>query len=269
MPLEHQKKIVRSYYPPTNSSPFARLTRRPDTSSLTLGPSFLTKDNPWTFFDSNRLALLRTCRQVYTEAVDIFYQINTFIIKHPRVLERFACTVRYQQFKQIRHLDVSVTVYARAWMNSPEEGHFFARQGWDAFWLSSCNGELHRQQWEALWSTIAGIRNLQTLNVDVDYRRPSYLRAVDECGLIDDHVEDGRQVLRPLLALRGLKGFTLDLKVRYETSESCVCYPFTAGTEALMDLIKETAKQPRIEPGRVMVVNDHAVAAHDGHGRED
>ncbi|KAL8768298.1 MAG: hypothetical protein Q9209_005437 [Squamulea sp. 1 TL-2023] len=229
---------------------------------------FSYKRQFWTFFDPDRLALLRTCRQVYTEAVDIFYQVNTFVIKHPYVLERFACTVRYQQFNQIRHLDISVTVFARAWMSSCE-GHFFGRRGWDTFWLCSCNGEFHRQQWEAMWSTIIGMRNLQMLNVDVDYRRPSYFRAIGVCQLIDDHVEDGRQVLQPLLALRGLKEFTLDLKVRYESMESCLCYPVTAETEALMEFIGETATQPRIEPGRMLVVNDHAFAAHDGHDQED
>lgn len=123
---------------------------------------FSYKRQFWTFFTLNRLALLRTCRQVYTDAVDIFYQVNTFIIKHQIVLERFVCTVRHEQFDQIRNLNVSVTVYARAWISSCQ-GPYFGRLGWDAFWQSSCNGEIHRQEWEAFWSTITGMKNLQSL----------------------------------------------------------------------------------------------------------
>lgn len=149
------------------------------------------------------------------------------------------------------------------------QGPYFGRLGWDAFWQSSCNGEIHRQKWEAFWNIIVGMGNLQMLNVDVEYRRPSYLRAIGVCGLIDHHVEDGCQVLQPLLALRGLKKFSLDFRVQYENRESFLYFPVTAETEALMELIRETATQPRIESGGVMVVNDGAVAVHDGHDRED
>lgn len=90
------------------------------------------------------------------------------------------------------------------------------------------------------------------------------MRAIGVCGLIDDHVVDGRQVLQPLLALRGLKEFSLDFRVQYENRKSFLYFPVTAETETLMELIREKAIQPRTEPGGMMFVNDDAVAAYDG-----
>jgi hypothetical protein len=54
-------------------------------------------------------ALLKTCRKVYREAVDILYNTNSFDINHPTTLHFFARTMRPQGLKSIRYLQITWT----------------------------------------------------------------------------------------------------------------------------------------------------------------
>lgn len=54
----------------------------------------------------HRVALLQTCRQIHTEAIDLLYQGTTFIFKKPEVIKHLAAKLGPCNFDNIRHVDV-------------------------------------------------------------------------------------------------------------------------------------------------------------------
>ena len=132
-----------------------------------------------------RPALLRTCRQVYTEAVRLLYTGNTFVIKHPELLLRFAKAIPPQRFDSIRSLHVC--------LNPRQSGNFSS-------WVDS-------QEWKVFWHNIAGIKNLQNLEVNIsdEIHSTNPTKAETVC----------RTLLLPLLQIRGLLTCRLNVRVLY------------------------------------------------------
>ncbi|KAI4266383.1 MAG: hypothetical protein L6R38_008780, partial [Xanthoria sp. 2 TBL-2021] len=142
----------------------------------------------------HRPAILRTCRQIYIEAVDLLYTENTFVFQSPLILAYFAKAVLPYRFNAIRKV--------RIW---------FEQNNWP-FWpsCSSRGGEklqpsitTQREEWRQSWQTIAGMENLTTLHVTFDSTLAEYW----------DDRNASRDVLLPLLDLRGIRDFKLRLGV--------------------------------------------------------
>ena len=178
---------------------------------------------------SKRAALLRTCRQVYTEAVDVLYQQRTFVMDE-RAFTAFAAMIPQHSLDRIRH--IQFTLKEEALADSP---------------YRPCE-PLVPSQWITFWPIIAKMRNLQTLSVQI---RNLVGNSVE---LADDH--RCRPVLEPLLALHGLERFDLHYQAE---SVPIVGYPgsifysfkipLPGQTLALIEEIKEAATRPRFEPG--------------------
>ena len=135
-------------------------------------------------------ALLRTCRQVHAEAVDIMYQKNTFVLHSSELLTSFADIIPRQRFDQIRYMSINLT--GRNKLDTPV----------------SPNGSLFEMhQWDTLWIILAGMKGLQSLHVRI------------ELGIHmnnkPEHDRHCRPILEPIRLLRGLRTFELDFKCVY------------------------------------------------------
>ncbi|KAL8994204.1 MAG: hypothetical protein Q9188_007133 [Gyalolechia gomerana] len=176
-------------------------------------------------FWSQRPALLRTCRQIYMEAISLLYSGNTFIIKHPELLLRFAKAIPPQRLDCIRTLRICLQPwhcgFVSHWAHSPSR----------------------REEWETCWKIVAAMQNL--LNLDVEIVHELYSHPWTE-------EQNICQTLLPsLLRLRGLHSFRLAVIIRHATSYSqrgWEVVPLTKETKALMQMIEELVKLPREAP---------------------
>ena len=183
------------------------------------------KSQSWTFFHPQRTAIMRTCRQAYNEAADMLYQRNTFIIKHQLVLQYFVERLSPQQFNNIHHMKLVLYSFPSPWLSSHVPEYY------------------RRREWEAFWHTIAGMESLQTLSVELNYRDELKYDGVESSHLVADPLVDCCQrKLKPLLAIRGLQKFTLHSGALVKGY-----VPETAGSDALIERIREGAVQPRTE----------------------
>ncbi|KAL8658093.1 MAG: hypothetical protein Q9226_001271 [Calogaya cf. arnoldii] len=205
------------------------------------------KSQFWEEFPAERTALLFTCRQIYAEAINLLYQETVFIIKHTQLLHEFSATIASRQLQQIRHLRIELNAFSTP--------HLYSCSGRNRSELSDPDLKLllsrqtrFQYEYEEFWNTIAGMKGLENLSVQLDYRRDSHLRSVPpppgQCCLWQDtHVEDCRHVLWPLTWLKekGLKVFELELMVqRYN-----IGYPVTGSlpvTEGTTEMVKEILK---------------------------
>ncbi|KAL8846459.1 MAG: hypothetical protein Q9221_008456 [Calogaya cf. arnoldii] len=166
-----------------------RLLRLSAASEQPKGPNFQELDSDKDLIPTrvNRTALLRTCRQVYLDAVNLLYQPATLFFDRHIVFTTFEQVVGHHNFNHIRHLQLE---FKMQFQNEPNRLY-----------------ELYNSTtWGTLWSTIAGMSHLQTLKVDLNlFVLPSMIRPA-----FKDHC---RPILEPLLSLRGLKEF--DLKMAY------------------------------------------------------
>ena len=171
---------------------------------------------------SKRAALLRTCRQVYTETLDLLYQQRTFVMD-ARPFTALAAMIPQHSLDRIRHMQFTLQEEAFRELRVPS-------------------------QWITLWPIVAKMRNLQTLSAKIRNLVGSTVE------LVDDH--PCRPVLEPLLALRGLERF--DLQYQAESvpdlgHAGCIFYsfkiPLPEKTLALIEEIREAATRPRFEPG--------------------
>ena len=137
----------------------------------------------------HRPAILRTCRQIYREAVDLLYTGNTFVFQSPFFLFAFANAVLPYRFNAIRKIRICYEQLAYP------------------FWSPSISRQLDppsrdlmlRQEWRQSWTTIAGMPHLTTLHVTLDGRSSG-------CWLDASAHWD---LLLPLLDLRGIGDFKL------------------------------------------------------------
>lgn len=179
---------------------------------------FLEEENR---FWPHRPALLRTCRQIYVEAVSLLYTGNTFVFRHPEVLRRFKRSIAPQRWHCIRSLRFCL-LYS----------------GSKAAYLFSPARE---EDWRQLWFTIASMKNL--INLDVEL-----IDKVDvEVGPWEFIDKLCQSLLTPLLQLRGLHHFQLTLFPDHgeKCSPDLGPVPLAPETRALIRLIEDTVKLPR------------------------
>ena len=138
-------------------------------------------------FPSNGNALLMTCRQVYSEAVDLLYSSNTFVLHDLHTLETFAKSVPPQRLNAIRKLEiyyspVTSIPYQHEWTRHYDLPH-------DLDWI---------------WEIVIGMQGLRNLGI--------FLEAYSAL-VLDDEDREACEVrrLKPLLQLRGLSTFRLEL----------------------------------------------------------
>ncbi|KAI4218812.1 MAG: hypothetical protein LQ349_008563 [Xanthoria aureola] len=169
----------------------------------------------------HRVALLQTCRQIHTEAIDLLYQGTTFIFKKPEVIKHLAAKLGPCNFDNIRHVDV------RFW----EIAHEDPSLGCDSDMVS---------HWNFFWSTMIGITHLRTLHVDMKYEVKMWYHSADQ--------QYSRPLLEPLLALSGLREFKFNFTIHDSLFIVTINLPLSTQTLALIEKIHEAATRPRIEP---------------------
>lgn len=133
----------------------------------------------WTFKKVD-LALLRTCRQIYIEAVDVVYGSNIIDLEHSRIL--IDVSDKYllpQRLAAIRSLRI-------------QEMHYSFPTGSSTLFSQS--------SWTQFWSIIACRMNLAELSLFIFIR-----------GEIKDITIDGPWV-KPMLAVKGIQVLNLDIE---------------------------------------------------------
>ncbi|KAL8857716.1 MAG: hypothetical protein Q9178_005751 [Gyalolechia marmorata] len=244
LPLELRRRIYGYVIGPAEDNclfllPSKKLIAVRETSAQTqwviiaTWPEYSSRSQSWTFFHPQRTAILRTCRQAYNEAAEMLYQRNTFIIKHQLVLQYFVERLSPQQFNNIHHMKLVLYSFPGPWFSSHAPAYY------------------RRREWEAFWHTIAGMESLQTLSVGLNYRDERKPDGIESSHLVaNPPVDCCQRNLKPLLAIRGLRKFTL----QFQLYHPCAIVqpndiPATAETNALIERIREGALQPRIERG--------------------
>lgn len=175
-------------------------------------------------FWPQRPALLRTCRQVYIEAILILYTRSTFVITRPELLFRFARCTTAQNFNSIRNLCISI----------PQE-HTPVFSEWDRADSDACV-----QQWQDLWTAVAGIENLRTLEVDLS----------TTIGVLYEVPQEDRcdSVLRPIKTIRGLQRFRLNFQIIKGSGRDKTEVPLQEATKILIRQIEAAVMLPRGAP---------------------
>ncbi|KAL9586629.1 MAG: hypothetical protein Q9212_000764 [Teloschistes hypoglaucus] len=168
-------------------------------------------------FWPQRTALLRTCRQVYREAVDLLYTNNTFVVKHPKILLTLAKYIPPQRLGSIRNLHIVLAPTAC---------------------LSSCYG-LTLDEYRRFWDIVLGMEQLRKLHLDL------------RCAYLLRHPElDGRDICRQhighIMMLTELNEFTLNFRALRSRGELTV----SDETSRLMDVMTRRRHGGQI-PGRI------------------
>lgn len=103
------------------------------------------------------LALLLTCRQIYSEAADVLYSSNFFATDNIRVFIHLAenCLCP-QRLLAIKHLQVSIT-----WRFFPLLASYTGQKG-------DYNGYYDSATWRRFWHLVANDMRLTSLGIDVD-----------------------------------------------------------------------------------------------------
>ncbi|KAL8708908.1 MAG: hypothetical protein Q9220_006240 [cf. Caloplaca sp. 1 TL-2023] len=179
---------------------------------------------------SRRPAILRTCRQVYVEAVDLLYTGNTFVVQYPPWFIFFAKCIPPQRLHAIRSLRISFGLPT----------HDIPCRITPAL------------QWQEFWKLIASMQSLCSLDV-----------CIQSWTTYGDWREDERaKLLYPLLQLRGLHSFDLKFDIVQWSSHNGSepeLVPLTQKMNALVRQIKEVAKMPR-ENSRISAHEESGLA---------
>ncbi|KAF2476185.1 uncharacterized protein BDR25DRAFT_339293 [Lindgomyces ingoldianus] len=118
------------------------------------------------------LNLLLTCRQIYSEAIDVLYTSNTFLFPHIWNLTFFQTTIRPKRFASIRSVHLSHFFEPHQYENQPLRGKssYIAYPGAEVAWESGCKALL-------------AMTKLRQLRIDV--RRAGFYPAnVSPLGLV-------------------------------------------------------------------------------------
>ena len=130
--------------------------------------------------------LLQTCHAIYTEAVPVLYNSNTFSMSSPLVLLYLKDYVLLpQRFNQIRHLQLMPWVY----FDDPEHH------------LQRVHKPYDEDTWPRFWDIVAEM-DLRSLGLWVEY-----------CGKEEDCSLDADWI-RPLLKVRDVKKVGIQLQLR-------------------------------------------------------
>lgn len=143
------------------------------------------------------LSLLQTCRQAYREGIHMLYSRPVFDIQHPETLNWLKLTVPRQRLSVITKLSIRLGE-AEAFRMHEEQTHPF-RIKEPRGRRARNDGDLLRY-WDPAWRTIlCDMHGLKHLTVTLG-------------GYKYDDAEYAEPVLRPLLELRGLSTFKLQLR---------------------------------------------------------
>lgn len=139
------------------------------------------------------LALLQSCRQIYTEAIPILYTTNTFDIDDPSILLYLARTILPHRLESIRYLHFTWEyVVPPLTIAASKNPNWFPRDD---------------QTWEAFWDVVG--RKMPELRVLVLVVRTQHPK-------LDWRLEEGW--VRPLLEVRGLKEFRLEQEFKFDSA---------------------------------------------------
>ena len=196
-------------------------------------------------FRSNRVAILRTCRQIYIEAVELLYSNNEFVFMNGNVWNYFVNAIKRKRLDAIRHMRIYFgeadwlvlfhSAKPRSFGDADEDE--LRGRGRECIIrpLSpySSYQATRRQEWHSYWETIAGMQRLTSLHVEIRYTLSYMFGDADGCyGL-----------LLPLLQLRGI-----DLKFKLENvhcGRGGRSDGFAYETKELVKRIERTARLPR------------------------
>ena len=195
-------------------------------------------------FGPHRTALLRTCRQVYIEAVDLLYSGNTFVFNSPAILARFAEAVPPCRLNAIRTLRIFLQyrISPRFPISNVESPLLFYRRR-------------VRQAFHDCWKMIAGMEHLTTLHVNIGY-------------ILLEHGESQssfQEMLIPLLDLRGIRRFTFELEL-FSTlwdGSKILDVQLEDDIKALINLIEKTVRLPRLPTSVGPNVDDGSLSTPD------
>ncbi len=210
-------------------------------------------------FCANRPAILRTCRQIYIEAVELLYSENTFVFKDAATFTAFTKAVVPRRLNAIRK--IRIYFCEAVWPCIPpnvqhEErengcGEEFGREGipedeeeWHSFpsSVATCTYKeiLKRRQWYWCWTTIASMQNLTSLDTLIDYKPK---RSQENEKFIY------RDILRPLLQVDGIRDFKLKCRVVIDCRQHGVGWRDMRWrddvTRVLVEQIERGARLPR------------------------
>ena len=190
-----------------------------------LGPYMQFDNAPEAFIRSSGAAILRTCRQIYTEAVDLLYTTNTFILHDFHTLVTFAKVIPPQRLNAIRNLKVHY---------SPTTSIPYPHERTKQYDLP------FNLDW--FWEIVTGMQNLRNLDV--------YMEAYDLTRLTQQaHEVDELSRLGPLNRLRGLSKFRLQMG--YIQLDSSI--RFEPYAPAFREELVELVRLPRVRGLRVPV----------------
>ena len=163
-------------------------------------------------------ALLMTCVQVYQEAIEIMYSTNTFIFPDFATLFSFSKTVPTQRLNAIRTLKIHY---------SPTKSVPYPHTRTEHYDLPCDLGDF--------WEIVVNMKGLRHLDLDLE---AYYMNLVNY-----DHERHEIDRLSPLLRLRGMETFHLDLG--YIGHDSVVRYEIYA--PRLRKELMEVVRRPRGE----------------------
>ncbi|KAH6717536.1 hypothetical protein BKA61DRAFT_288403 [Leptodontidium sp. MPI-SDFR-AT-0119] len=102
------------------------------------------------------LCLLQACRQVYTEAIDILYSSNTFVVSNPAVIEYLPLSLQPQSLNTIRTLRFVWELLGNT--VPPTVIHDYPQS------LLHIQ-VMHQEKWRKIWDIISAMEGLHELHV--------------------------------------------------------------------------------------------------------
>ncbi|KAL9582865.1 MAG: hypothetical protein Q9212_003048 [Teloschistes hypoglaucus] len=133
------------------------------------------------FTSNGNLALLRTCKQIYGESVQVMYKRNAFDFDHPDLFLFFASSILPQRLAEISRLNLTLDL---ALAMKPFRGPKPAPNAWDSIW-------------QIIGRRMIGLKYLY-LRLNGEQTLPLPTTQLEEW-------------MEPIMHLRGLKNFHLDL----------------------------------------------------------
>lgn len=171
---------------PTNYSDNAHMRRPSDNMGYYI---FDVQEILRASLSNANFAFLRTCRQVYMEAINIPYSSNIFEVDDLTTLLYFSQTIRSQRLSQIKHLQIRWEFFippmqAAAGLHHPQREVSHSDDTWVQFWqtvatkmtgLSHLSLRMEREQgdsnvleqkWDARWVTpLLKVYSLKTFDL--------------------------------------------------------------------------------------------------------
>lgn len=172
-------------------------------------------------FSPRRTALLKSCRQIYAEAIDMLYSTNTFLITNLYILFAFVKTILPRRFHMIQAIQVT---YIFTFAVTP---------------TYRCYIRCSLQEWKNFWTLIASMQGLRYLTVQLE-------QTEDGVAVADPKEDIETTTLRPLMSIRGLRKFELDYK-KFENPQypPTRIRPLTSANIKLRQSLDQMVKQPR------------------------